>query len=83
MPIKEYAEWTIGKTRKKERLHSAIGYVTPKDKLERHESTIFAERKRKLAAARKRRSLAHNQAEPRAPWQSGRVRIEMAEPCPL
>ena len=36
-----------------ERLHSAIGYVTPKDKLEGREPVIFAERKRKLAAARK------------------------------
>lgn len=36
----------------RERLHSAIGYVTPKDKLEGREPVIFAERKRKLAAAR-------------------------------
>lgn len=36
-----------------ERLHSAIGYVTPKDKLEGREPVIFAERKRKLATARK------------------------------
>jgi putative transposase len=66
-----------------ERLHSAIGYVTPKDKLEGREPIIFAERKRKLAAARKRRSLSRSKAEPRAPRQSGRVRIELAEPCPL
>jgi len=38
-----------------QRLHSAIGYVTPKDKLLGNESTIFAERKRKLEAARRRR----------------------------
>src|SRR5262249_5771203 len=37
------------------RLHSAIGYVTPKDKLEGKEKTIFAERDRRLAAARDRR----------------------------
>ena len=43
-----------------ERLHSVIGYVTPKDKLEGREFVIFAERKRKLAAARKRRSLTHS-----------------------
>jgi transposase InsO family protein len=38
------------------RLHSAIGYVTPADKLAGRESAIFAERDRKLEAARQRRS---------------------------
>jgi len=66
-----------------ERLHSAIGYVTPKDELEGREPVIFAERKRKLAAARKRRSLSRGQAKPKAPQQNGRVRIELAEACPL
>ncbi len=37
------------------RLHSAIGYVTPKDKLEGREPLIFAERDRKLEQARERR----------------------------
>ncbi len=37
------------------RLHSAIGYVTPKDKLEGREGEIFAERDRKLEEARERR----------------------------
>ncbi len=37
------------------RLHSAIGYVTPKDKLEGREKLIFSERKRKLKQARERR----------------------------
>jgi transposase InsO family protein len=37
------------------RLHSAIGYVAPKDKLEGRETVIFAERDRKLAEARDRR----------------------------
>jgi putative transposase len=37
------------------RLHSAIGYVAPKDKLEGREMAIFAERDRKLDAARERR----------------------------
>lgn len=37
------------------RLHSAIGYVTPKDKLEGREAEIFAARDRKLEAARERR----------------------------
>jgi hypothetical protein len=37
------------------RLHSAIGYVTPKDKLEGREREIFAARDRKLEAAREKR----------------------------
>ncbi|HWA26938.1 MAG TPA: IS3 family transposase [Lacunisphaera sp.] len=37
------------------RLHSAIGYVTPADKLAGRENEIFAERNRKLEAARNRR----------------------------
>ena len=37
------------------RLHSAIGYITPKDKLEGREKEIFAARDRKLEAARERR----------------------------
>jgi putative transposase len=38
------------------RLHSAIGYVTPADKLAGREATIFADRDRKLTAARERRA---------------------------
>jgi putative transposase len=45
------------------RLHSAIGYVTPQDKLESREDIIFAERKRKLAKAKIRRDLACRQIE--------------------
>jgi transposase InsO family protein len=37
------------------RLHSAIGYVTPADKVAGRETTIFADRDRKLEAARSRR----------------------------
>jgi putative transposase len=37
------------------RLHSAIGYIAPKDKLEGREKAIYAERDRKLAEARERR----------------------------
>jgi putative transposase len=37
------------------RLHSAIGYVTPKEKLEGREALIFAQRDRKLEQARERR----------------------------
>jgi putative transposase len=37
------------------RLHSAIGYITPKDKLEGRDKAIFADRDRKLQEARERR----------------------------
>ena len=40
------------------RLHSAIGYVAPADKLAGRERAIFAERDRKLDAARERRRVA-------------------------
>ena len=38
------------------RLHSALGYVTPADKLIGLEKEIFAERDRKLEEARQRRA---------------------------
>ena len=38
-----------------ERLHSAIGYIAPKDKLEGREKKIFKERDRKLETAREER----------------------------
>ena len=48
------------------RLHSAIGYVTPKDKLEGRAKQIQDERDRKLDEARERRRLARQvQAEKR------------------
>lgn len=65
------------------RLHSAIGYVTPKDKLGGRQPVIFAERKGKLAAARRRRSLTHSQVESEAPRQSGQIRIRIPERCLL
>lgn len=40
------------------RLHSAIGYVTPMDKLRGQEERIFRERDRRLEAARDRRAQA-------------------------
>jgi putative transposase len=40
------------------RLHSAIGYITPLDKLEGHAEQIFAQRDAKLEAARKARREA-------------------------
>ncbi len=53
------------------RLHSAIGYVTPLDKLEGREPQIFAERDRKLEAARRQRQLRRQEAW--APPPSPRV----------
>ena len=38
------------------RLHSAIGYVTPGDKLAGREQAVFSERDRKLTEARARRA---------------------------
>jgi putative transposase len=38
-----------------QRLHSAIGYLTPKDKLAGRETEIFAQRQHKLAKAREKR----------------------------
>jgi hypothetical protein len=43
------------------RLHSALGYVTPKDKLEGRGQEIFAQRDRKLAEARERRKQSRQQ----------------------
>jgi putative transposase len=40
------------------RLHSAIGYITPKDKLEGRAEIIFAMRDSKLAQAREARKAA-------------------------
>jgi len=41
-----------------QRLHSALGYITPGDKLNGLEAVIFAERERKLEEARRRRHEA-------------------------
>lgn len=48
------------------RLHSAIGYLTPKDQLEGRAASIFAERDRKLAEARERRKAQRHAAHPLA-----------------
>ncbi len=45
-----------------ERLHSALGYITPADKLNGLAQVIFDERDRKLEEARERRRLARQQA---------------------
>jgi len=44
------------------RLHSGIGYITPKDKLEGREAEIFAERDRRLEEARAMRKARRQQA---------------------
>jgi transposase InsO family protein len=49
------------------RLHSAIGYVTPQDKLEGRAEQIFADRDRKLAAARERRRQQRLNPDPANP----------------
>ena len=49
-----------------QRLHSAIGYITPADKLAGRETAIFAERDRKLAEARARRAQKRREAAGRS-----------------
>jgi transposase-like protein len=48
------------------RLHSALGYITPKDKLDGRDQDIFDARDRKLAEARERRKQ-QRQANPQGP----------------
>jgi len=49
------------------RLHSAIGYITPQDKLAGREAEIFAARDRKLAEARERRQQQRQAASNPSP----------------
>ena len=49
-------------TYNEQRLHSAIGYVTPRDMLEGRQMAIHEERDRKLEAARERRAEARAKA---------------------
>jgi transposase InsO family protein len=53
------------------RLHSAIGYVTPADKLAGREAAIFAQRDRKLAEARERRAARRREAAQSAACETG------------
>jgi transposase InsO family protein len=48
------------------RLHSAIGYITPQDRLEGRHTQIWEDRDRKLEAARARRAARREQARERA-----------------
>src|SRR6202522_4460212 len=62
------------------RLHSAVGYVTPNDRLLGNDVAIHAERDRKLVEARERRKemrqIQHEQLESRA--DSSRPAIDFA-----
>jgi hypothetical protein len=49
------------------RLNSAIGYITPKDRLAGRQQEIPAERDRKLEEARKQRQIRRQQAA----WRKG------------
>ena len=42
-----------------DRLHSSLGYITPKDKMDGREKEIFKMRDQRLEAARERRKLAN------------------------
>ena len=44
------------------RLHSAIGYIAPEDKLEGRDKAIFVERDRKLDVAREKRKIRRKEA---------------------
>ena len=58
------------------RLHSAIGYLTPKDKLEGRERQVFAERDRTLEEARQQRQLRRQSArQPVAQTIGGETRV--------
>ena len=48
------------------RLHSAIGYITPRDRLEGHDELIWQERRRKLSGARRERSAEHQTQKERS-----------------
>jgi putative transposase len=62
------------------RLHSAIGYLTPQDKLAGHDQEIFDVRDRKLAEARERRKQLRQtrHEQPVQPTASSRPAIDFA-----
>ena len=63
------------------RLHSAIGYVTPQDRLDGKDKEIHAERDRKLAEARERRQQmrrAQRERPPAPPAVAPRPAIDFA-----
>jgi putative transposase len=60
------------------RLHSAIGYITPKDKLDGRAQDIFAARDRKLAEARERRKQQRQATAPGSAQPAARPAIDFA-----
>lgn len=69
------------------RLHGALGYITPADKLNSLETVIFAERDRKLAEARPRRQQDQARAAPGCRESERRIKSKMVwaedgEPTP-
>jgi putative transposase len=63
------------------RLHSAVGYVTPNDKLLGKDAAIHAERDRKLVAARERRQKMRQteyERHPSSPAEATRLAIDFA-----
>ena len=64
------------------RLHSAIGYVTPKDKLEGRAEAILALRRQKLQAARKRRkeNAEQNRTQQRLPVSCRQAGLTAMQP---
>jgi transposase InsO family protein len=60
------------------RLHSAIGYITPKDHLEGRHLEIFAARDRKLAEARQRRQQMRQRPKTKMPSDASRPAIDFA-----
>ncbi len=76
--VKDFVEYYNTK-----RLHSALGYVTPEDKLQGNEKRIFAERDRKLAEAREIRKQKRHRikkaVKERARWSSQIKLTEAAE----
>jgi len=65
------------------RLHSAIGYVTPKDKLEGRAGMILKERDRKLEAAREARKLRRAQLRPSEPIDEAQREARGASPLSI
>ena len=63
------------------RLHSAIGYIAPADKLNGREKEIFEERDRKLEAARQQRRLKRQQ-QYQTPLQPGADSLNTTERIP-
>lgn len=59
-----------------ERLHSAIGYLAPADKLAGRETAIFTERDRKLDEARRRRQAARAARSSSQPSQVATANVE-------